>query len=62
LEDGDKIVIDPANESLEMLVDEDEMKIRKAAHKPNSPNNPARGVQEKFRRLVNTADKGATTS
>ncbi|MBP6880050.1 dihydroxy-acid dehydratase [Candidatus Saccharibacteria bacterium] len=62
LKDGDKIVIDPANESLEVLVDEAEMKKRKAAHKPNSPNSPARGVQEKFRRLVNTADKGATTS
>ena len=61
LKDGDKIVIDPVNEKLDVLVSEEEMSERKKQHKPNSPNKPYRGVQAKYRQLVKSASTGATT-
>ncbi len=59
--DGDTIVIDVANRSLDLRVDEDEMAHRRIDWQPN----PARyttGVLGKYAKLVQGAETGAITN
>ena len=56
--DGDKIVLDVANGTLELLVDDAELEARKVGWEPI----PARfttGVLGKYQKLVGSASKGA---
>ena len=58
VKDGDRIVVDIANRSLELDVDEEEMARRRAAWAPL----PARfdyGVLRKYAKLVGSAARGA---
>ncbi|MDA0217340.1 MAG: dihydroxy-acid dehydratase [Actinobacteria bacterium] len=58
VKDGDRIRIDIAARTLDLLVDEEELAIRRAAFKP-LPNRYTRGVLHKFGKLVGSASKGA---
>ena len=58
VKDGDRIRIDIAARTLDLLVDEEELVIRRAAFKP-LPNRYTRGVLHKFGKLVGSASKGA---
>jgi len=56
--DGDRIRIDVANRTLDLLVNPSELMARKAAWKP-VPHKYQRGVLAKYAKLVGSASKGA---
>ena len=56
--DGDRIRIDIPNRTLDLLVDEDEMALRRAAFEPLPPRY-TRGVLAKYAKLVGSASRGA---
>lgn len=56
--DGDRIRIDIPNRTLDLLVDEEEMALRRAAFEPLTPRY-ARGVLAKYAKLVGSASRGA---
>jgi dihydroxy-acid dehydratase len=56
--DGDRIRIDIPNRTLDLLVDEDEMVLRRAAFEPLPPRY-TRGVLAKYAKLVGSASRGA---
>jgi dihydroxy-acid dehydratase len=58
--EGDQIVIDAANRSLELAVDGDELERRRAAWTAPEPRYTA-GALAKYARLVGSASKGAVT-
>ena len=58
VKDGDRIRIDIAARTLDLLIDDDEMAARRAEFKP-LPNRYTRGVLHKFGKLVGSASKGA---
>lgn len=59
--DGDKIKVDVANLSLDLLVDEAEMSKRRQGWQPNPPRYTS-GVLGKYARLAQGAEKGAITN
>ena len=59
--DGDKIKVDVANLSLDLLVDEAEMSNRRQGWQPNPPRYTS-GVLGKYARLAQGAEKGAITN
>ena len=59
--DGDKIKVDVANLSLDLLVDEAEMNLRRQGWQPNPPRYTS-GVLGKYARLAQGAEKGAITN
>ncbi|MBJ7508750.1 MAG: dihydroxy-acid dehydratase [Ilumatobacteraceae bacterium] len=59
--DGDKIKVDVANLSLDLLVDEAEMSRRRQGWQPNPPRYTS-GVLGKYARLAQGAEKGAITN
>ena len=59
--EGDQIRIDVPSKSLDLLVDPAELEKRKAGWKPNPPRYVS-GVLAKFAKLVQGAEKGATTN
>jgi dihydroxy-acid dehydratase len=61
VEEGDRIRIDVASRSIELLVDEDELARRREGWQPLPPRY-TRGVLAKFARTVSSASLGATTS
>ena len=58
VKDGDRIRIDTENRTLDLLVDEKELEIRRASFKP-VPHKYTSGVLGKFVKLVGSASKGA---
>jgi dihydroxy-acid dehydratase len=58
VKDGDRIRIDTANRTLDLLVDEKELEIRRASFTP-VPHKFTSGVLGKFVKLVGSASKGA---
>ena len=60
LRDGDRIMIDIPNRTLDVLVDPAEMSERRASFEPLPPRYN-RGVLAKYAKLVGSASKGATT-
>jgi len=60
LEDGDRIRVDIANRSLDLLVDADELAARAVGWEPLPPRY-SRGVLAKYARLVHSASEGAVT-
>ena len=58
VKDGDRICIDTKNRTLDLLVDEKELEIRRASFKP-VPHKFTSGVLGKFVKLVGSASKGA---
>jgi dihydroxy-acid dehydratase len=58
--DGDRIRIDIPNRTLDVLVDEAELDVRKASFEPLPPRY-SRGVLAKYAKLVGSASKGAVT-
>lgn len=60
VEDGDRIRIDAAARELALLVDEDELAIRRAAWSAPPPS-VRRGYLAKYRRLVGSASEGCVT-
>jgi len=58
VKDGDRIRIDTKNRTLDLLVDEKELEIRRASFKP-VPHKFTSGVLGKFVKLVGSASKGA---
>ncbi|MGH8927634.1 MAG: dihydroxy-acid dehydratase [Acidimicrobiia bacterium] len=61
VEEGDRIRVDLAARTLDVLADQDLMTNRAANWKPNPPRYPT-GVLAKYARLVGSAETGATTS
>lgn len=59
--DGDRIKVDVANLSLDLLVDEAEMNRRRQGWQPNPPRYTS-GVLGKYARLAQGAEKGAITN
>ncbi len=59
--DGDKIKVDVANLSLDLLVDEAEMNRRRQGWQPNPPRYTS-GVLGKYARLAQGAERGAITN
>ena len=59
--EGDRIRIDVPTKSLDLLVDAAEIEKRRVGWKPNPPRYTS-GVLAKFARLVQGAEKGATTN
>ena len=57
---GDRIRIDIPNRTLDVLVDEAELDVRKASFEPLPPRY-SRGVLAKYAKLVGSASKGAVT-
>ena len=60
LRDGDRIMIDIPNRTLDVLVDPTEMSERRASFEPLPPRYD-RGVLAKYAKLVGSASKGAIT-
>ena len=60
LRDGDRIMIDIPNRTLDVLVDPAEMSERRASFEPLPPRYD-RGVLAKYAKLVGSASKGAIT-
>ena len=58
--DGDEVVIDAANRSIELAVDADELERRRAAWTAPEPRYTA-GALAKYARLVGSASRGAVT-
>lgn len=58
IQDGDQIVIDIPNHSIELLVSEDEIAKRKAAMKPQPPKQVT-GYLKRYRAMVTSANMGA---
>jgi dihydroxy-acid dehydratase len=58
VEDGDRIVVDIANRTIELHVDDDELDRRRAAWQPLPPRFDI-GVLRKYRKLVQSAATGA---
>ncbi|MSX41788.1 MAG: dihydroxy-acid dehydratase, partial [Actinobacteria bacterium] len=58
IRDGDRIRIDVANRSLDLLVNPSELMARKASWQP-VPHKYQRGVLAKYAKLVGSASKGA---
>src|ERR1700712_4948360 len=58
VKDGDPIVLDMANRTLEVEVDADEFEARKVGWAPPAPKYPT-GVLAKYRKLVGSAAQGA---
>ena len=58
VKDGDRIRIDTKNRTLDLLIDEKELEIRRASFKP-VPHKYTSGVLGKFVKLVGSASKGA---
>ncbi len=58
--DGDRVRIDCASASLDVLISDAEMAVRRAAHVPRARERLA-GVLEKYARLVGPAREGAVT-
>ncbi|QYJ04465.1 dihydroxy-acid dehydratase [Nocardioides panacisoli] len=61
VQDGDRIVLDVANRSLELDVDPDELAARREGWEPNPPKFN-RGVLGKYAKTVKSASLGAITS
>jgi dihydroxy-acid dehydratase len=61
VEDGDRIVIDAATHTLDVLVDETTLRARRASWKPIDARYTT-GVLAKYARLAQGAERGATTS
>ena len=61
VQDGDRIVIDVVNHSIDLMVDEAELERRRGLVAPFVPRYTT-GVLEKFARLAQGAEKGAVTS
>jgi dihydroxy-acid dehydratase len=59
--EGDRIRIDVPNRTMDLLVDEDELRRRRQGWQPLAPRY-TRGVLAKFARTVRSASEGATTS
>jgi dihydroxy-acid dehydratase len=59
VQDGDRIRLDVANGRLDLLVDEEEMERRRAAGVTHPEPRYTRGVLAKYRKLVQSASKGA---
>jgi dihydroxy-acid dehydratase len=59
--DGDRVRIDVPNRSMDLLVDEGELRSRRAGWEPLPPRY-TRGVLAKYARTVSSASVGATTS
>ena len=59
--DGDRIVIDAAEHTMDLLVDDAELKKRKANWKVPEPRYPS-GVLAKYAKLAQGAEKGAITN
>ena len=60
VEDGDRIVVDVANHSIDLVVDDAELDRRRAGVKHPAPRYTS-GVMAKFARLVTGAERGAIT-
>jgi dihydroxy-acid dehydratase len=60
VKDGDRIVIEPASGSIELLVEEAELERRRQGFSPPPPRYTS-GVLAKYARLVTGADRGAIT-
>ena len=58
IRDGDKIVLDVANKTLDLLVDDDELAARREGWQPLPPVY-TRGVLAKYTKLVQSASRGA---
>ena len=61
IEDGDPIVIDATEHTIDLLVDESTLRERRARWKPLDPRYTS-GVLAKYARLAEGADRGAITS
>jgi dihydroxy-acid dehydratase len=59
--DGDRIRIDVASKTMDLLVDADELSARAAGWTPNPPRYTS-GVLAKYARLVQGAETGAITN
>jgi dihydroxy-acid dehydratase len=57
---GDPIVLDVANRTLEVEIDDDELEARKVGWEPLPPKYTS-GVLAKYRKLVSSAAEGAVT-
>jgi len=60
VKDGDQIILDMANRTLEVEIDEDELEARKVGWAPLPPKYTS-GVLAKYRKLVSSAAEGAVT-
>jgi dihydroxy-acid dehydratase len=60
VKDGDPIVLDMANRTLEVEIDDDELEARKVGWAPLPPKYTS-GVLAKYRKLVSSAAEGAVT-
>jgi dihydroxy-acid dehydratase len=58
--DGDRIVVDVVNHTIDLLVDDDELQRRRAHLKHPEPRYTT-GVLAKYARLVTGAERGAVT-
>ena len=60
VQDGDPIILDVANRTLDVEIDEDELERRKVGWEPHPPKYTT-GVLAKYRKLVSSAAHGAIT-
>lgn len=60
VKDGDPIILDVANRTLEVEIDDAELEARKVGWQPNPPKYTS-GVLAKYRKLVSSAAEGAVT-
>jgi dihydroxy-acid dehydratase len=60
VKDGDPIILDMANRTLEVEIDDDELEARKVGWEPLPPKYTS-GVLAKYRKLVSSAAEGAVT-
>ncbi len=60
VKDGDPIILDMANRTLEVEIDDDELEARKVGWSPLPPKYTS-GVLAKYRKLVSSAAQGAVT-
>ena len=60
VKDGDPIILDVANRTLEVEIDDTELESRKVGWQPNPPKYTS-GVLAKYRKLVSSAAEGAVT-
>ena len=58
--EGDGVRIDCAQRTIDLMIGEAELALRRAAHRPPAPQRLA-GVLEKYARLVGPAREGAVT-
>jgi dihydroxy-acid dehydratase len=60
VKDGDPIILDMANRTLEVEIDDDELEVRRVGWAPLPPKYTS-GVLAKYRKLVSSAAEGAVT-